>query len=324
MKIKKITLLCLLSLGFIACNSEWEDEVYTNYIGLKAPINSVGVTNIYLPYEENGEVIYNLPVIVGGSQMSGKDLDVRLEVDNDTLAILNEARYKQRKDLWYYQLDAKHYEFPSPTCHISADSCVGLFNIKFKFKDLDLMHKWVLPLAVAQGESYQPNPRKHYSKALLRIMPYNDYSGVYSGTDMRIYIENTTTNPVTLAKRMLYVVNQNSVFFYAGDISENLPDRDKYKIQLDFNNDGTLTAKALNDKINFLPVNRELVYETRIEKDETRPYIERHYTTIRLKYYYDDITTYGEEHPINYRVEGSMIMQRTINTLKPERDQIEW
>ena len=49
-----------------------------------------------------------------------------------------------------------------------------------------------------------------------------------------------------------------------------------------------------------------------------------HYTTVRFNYSYNDITTYGEQHPIKYRVECVMLMQRTIDTLKPERDQIQW
>ena len=33
-----------------ACNDEWEDEIYRKDIGLKAVINSQGVTSVYLPY----------------------------------------------------------------------------------------------------------------------------------------------------------------------------------------------------------------------------------------------------------------------------------
>lgn len=324
--IKFIVLSCMLILG-AACNEPWEEEVFTNYVGLKSPLNSSGVTNIYLPYEKDGKYIYQLPVVVAGSQMLGKNLEVNIVEYPDTLDILNEARYNERDDLYYKLLPKDYYEFPSSYCHIPADSCVGLFDIQFDFTGLDLRYNWVLPLRVAESDSYTPNPRKHFSKALLRIMPYNDYSGTYSGTDTRIFIEDFNSNPISLASRTFYVVDEKSVFLYAGDISVNLKDREKYKIKLTFEDDGNLTVKQFdeNNQIEFqLYKDHQPTYERRVEKDATRPHIERHYTTVRFNYSYNDITTYGEQNPIKYRVECVMLMQRTIDTLKPERDQIQW
>ena len=68
-----------------ACNNEWEDELYTQMVSLKAPYENQGVTNIYLRYKPNGEVTYKLPVIVSGSKVNEQNLDVHLGVDNDTL-----------------------------------------------------------------------------------------------------------------------------------------------------------------------------------------------------------------------------------------------
>ena len=97
--IKFIVLSCMLILG-AACNEPWEEEVFTNYVGLKSPLNSSGVTNIYLPYEKDGKYIYQLPVVVAGSQMLGKNLEVNIVEYPDTLDILNEARYNERDDLY--------------------------------------------------------------------------------------------------------------------------------------------------------------------------------------------------------------------------------
>lgn len=181
-----ILLLTLVLTG--ACNNEWVEEVYVQNVGLKAPVNSKGVTDVYLRYQANGEVTYRLPVIVGGSTMNERDLDVAIDVDPDTLIGLNEARWKQREDLYFQLLDKKHYEFASPTCHIPAGECQGLFDIKFKFSGLDLVDKWVLPLTILDSDSYDPNPRKNYRKALLRVMPFNDYSGAYGATNMFVYM----------------------------------------------------------------------------------------------------------------------------------------
>nr|WP_258530190.1 DUF4361 domain-containing protein [Bacteroides thetaiotaomicron] len=47
-----------------------------------------------------------------------------------------------------------------------------------------MSEKWVLPLQIVDDASYNyvAHPRKDYAKAILRIFPFNDYSGDYSGT----------------------------------------------------------------------------------------------------------------------------------------------
>lgn len=308
-----------------ACNDEWKDEIYRKEVGLKSVLNSQGVTDVYLRYKANGEVTYRLPVIVGGSQTNEQNLDVRIAVDNDTLADLNEARWKKRTDLYYQQLGEAYYELPSPTCHIAAGECVGLYDIRFKFVGLDLVDKWVLPLTIVDGPSYQANPRKNYRKALLRVMPFNDYSGSYSATSMNIYVEDNAS-AMTAASRTLFVVSEKQCFFYAGVISEELIDREKYKVVLTFNEDGTMTAKAADpaNEMNFQAVGQP-TYATSMMEDATIPYLEHHYTTLYLKYKYNDVTTYGIDTPIAYRAEGSLLMERKINTLIPDEDQaIQW
>ena len=47
-----ILLLTLVLTG--ACNNEWVEEVYVQNVGLKAPVNSKGVTDVYLRYRANG------------------------------------------------------------------------------------------------------------------------------------------------------------------------------------------------------------------------------------------------------------------------------
>ena len=62
--------------------------------------------------------------------------------------------------------------------------------------------------------------------------------------------------------------------------------------------------------------------------DATRPYLERRYVQIMFEYDFQDFTYGGsatEVIPIKYRVEGSMTLQRNINTQIPDEDQqIEW
>ena len=308
-----------------SCNNEWEDELYTQMVSLQATHEDEGVTNIYLRYKQNGEVTYKLPVIISGSNFNDRDLDVRLGVDNDTLKILNEERYQLRTDLHYKQLSEKHFEFASPTCHIPAGSSLETYEIKFKFKDLDLVEKWVLPLKVEENPSYIVNRRKGNGKALLRVMPFNDYSGTYSSTSMRIYLDLTGYDkPLIMNTRTAWVVDENSVFFYAGVTDEEDIHRSTYKIIATFKENGKLDVRVAdpNNPINFKLNDDNPTYEIKREADPTLPYLEHYYVTMYIKYSYNDITSMGKDTPIRYNVEGSMTMERQINTLMPPEDQI--
>lgn len=79
-----LSLLAVIVLG-TACNNEWEDEQYEQYVSFKAPIasGSDGVTTIYVRYKDNGKVTYQLPIIVSGSTVNSQDRDIHIAVDKD-------------------------------------------------------------------------------------------------------------------------------------------------------------------------------------------------------------------------------------------------
>ena len=65
-------------------------------------------------------------------------------------------------------------------------------------------------------------------------------------------------------------------------------------------------------------------YEIWEEKDAVLPYLVHRYYTIYMRYRYDDITTVPGK-VISYRAEGSLSMERKINSLIPDMDQqIQW
>ena len=100
--------------------------------------------------------------------------------------------------------------------------------IDFNLQGFDLLEKWVLPLTIVDdgASDYQSHPRKNYAKALLKVVPFNDYSGSYSTSTMEVYIRNangsTDNKPMVTNNRTAYVVDNNTIFFYAGLISEDL------------------------------------------------------------------------------------------------------
>lgn len=317
---------------FSACNNEWVEELYPHMVSLKAPVGGEGVADIYLRYHPSGEVVYDLPVLRSGLTLSDEAVDVNIVVDNDTLGILNEEKFQYRTDLWYSQLPEKYYELLSPVCHIPGGSNKELFQIKFKFEDLDLSQEWVLPLKIEDNSSYITNVRKGIHKALLHILPFNDYSGTYSAMAMNIYFIDTEDAPLVVDRRRAHVVDENTVFFCAGTKEDNAIDRADYKINVKFEEGqvdekgkkkGNLSVKAVNPQINF-EVEGQPTYEIWEEKDAVLPYLVHRYYTIYMRYRYDDITTVPGK-VISYRAEGSLSMERKINSLIPDMDQqIQW
>ena len=119
---------------FSACNDEWKDELYSHMISLKAPIGSEEVSDIYVRYKPNGEVVYDLPVLVSGSTPLDRDLNVRIAVDPDTLVALNLANYHElRKDLWYdyYLSKTMNLQHLPAICLQAQERNYSLSNLSF-------------------------------------------------------------------------------------------------------------------------------------------------------------------------------------------------
>lgn len=104
MKKLYIAIALLACIAFSACNDEWKDELYEQMISFKAPVDATGISNIYLRYNPDGVCSYQLPVIVSGTTDNANNLEVKIGVDNDTLDVLNIAKFLHRTDLYYRQL----------------------------------------------------------------------------------------------------------------------------------------------------------------------------------------------------------------------------
>lgn len=309
-----------------SCNDEWKDEQYEQYVSFKAPIGSEGVTPIYVRYKSDVSTPYQLPLIVSGSVNNSADRTVHIAVDSDTLKQLNFERFQSRSDHYYKELDSEHFSFPE-TVEIKKGENTSLLEINFSMKDVDLVDKWVLPLTILDDPSYNyvSHPRKHYKKALLRVIPFNDYSGRYSGTGLKVHLDGSE-NETPIVKETIpsYVVNENTIFFYAGNIDEERIDRGKYKIYAEFNNQGGVKFFSENSDIDFI-VNKDPSYVIMEEMDKVRPYLKHRYLTIHnIDYEYTDYTMIPNV-KIRYKVQGSLIIERKLNTQIPDEDQaIEW
>lgn len=338
-----IAMAGLLSLS--ACNDDWTQEQYARYVSFKAPLdtdgNSVGVTTVYVPftrfdennnpkYGEEGLSSYQLPLIVSGTTHHGSNLNVHVAL-SDTLPILNVERFSTREELWYKDM-SMFATFPE-TVNIAAGEDLGLLDIRFDFRNIDMVDRYVLPLTVVDNDGaygYLRNPRKNYATAMLRILPYTDYSGQYQATNVKFYIVSggvVDNEPGAMTTIDTYTVDQNTVFFYAGTFNEQSLLRKYFKVYAKFTpyeeggRRGTVRMWSENEDMKF--VQNKLGTFTILEQDdEVQTYIMRRTVIINdIDYTFDDYLS-APGSSITYNVQGNMAMERRLNTQMPEEDQI--
>lgn len=327
MKKSSIQLLLLMVLfACNACNDEWKEEQFEHYVSFKAPLESEGVANIYVRYKDGQKTTFLQPLEVSGSTTNGGNLEVRVGVDADTLGILNYQRFQTRQDFYYKQLDNGYFSIPQ-TVNIKSGENTALMAIDFSLKGIDMAEKWVLPLTILEDPAakYKINPRKHYKKALLRVNPFNNYSGTYSGTALKVVMDgHESETPIVKSQIRSYVVDENTIFFYAGNIDEDRKDRKNYKVFATFNETGGVTFRAENPNMKFA-VKKDASYTISEQMDAVRPYLLHRYITLNnVDYEFTDYTLVSTT-AIKFKVSGSLILERQLNTQIPDEDQsIEW
>lgn len=326
-------LLTTLLLG-TSCNDKWNDEQYVQLVSFKAPESDNNVSRIRLKYRDDS-IHYRLPLIVSGTMVNQRDLDVHVGLDTDTLLAFNLTNFGEgREDLWYKELDDSRYVF-TPVTRIPAGECTALVDIQFDFRGLDFSENWMLPLVVQDDPSYNyhSHPKLGFNNALLWLTPYNDYSGTFQTTALSVYA-NHSDQRLTVSTREAYVVDEKSVFFYAGAIDAGRPDRKYFKVKATFHPDetfvpeqgsievkkGTVTLEAMNpiDGMEFT-INSTPTYVVTEIMDTERPTLMRRVTTINnIKYtFYDPRESNA---PVFYEVNGTMSLQRNINTTIPDEE----
>lgn len=335
-KLFKLAICTVFAVGFFsACSDATDGELYTQMVSLTAPRNSEGVHDIYLNYTKMSQDTFKLPVVISGSTWNDKDLTLHIGVDNDTLAIFNVEKFNTRTDLYYKQLPEENYHFLSNTLQMPKGQSLKSFPIEFNLEGINLVEKWILPVTIEPDNSYTINTYKGRGHAMLRINVYNDYSGTYAANGMSIYYAGEEADqPAVVDTRKCWVVDENTVFFYAGTTWEEDENRAKYAVKVKFNEGvtdstntttGTISLSAAdeNNEIDFRP-DGDCTYRITRVADVNQPYLMHYYVTLYMGYYYNDITS-NPKSPIQYHATGSMTMERKINTLIPDRDQaIQW
>ncbi|WEK34744.1 MAG: DUF4973 domain-containing protein [Candidatus Pseudobacter hemicellulosilyticus] len=314
---KKIFYLLIVAGLFMgtSCSKEWTKELYMQEVSF---VRS-GVTLVYPKYQSaGGSVTMRVPVVLSGSTTNGEDIQVTIAIDRDSLNALNFERFRLREDLYFRELPEANYTFESMTTTIPAGSIQGYFNLTLKLEGLDLVDKYMLPLKIVSTSKSNVSTRRWFSRTLMHIVPFNDFSGKYSNAGLiwnRDVAENNQT-ALTTPHRNAWVVDERTVFFYAGNIDEEAYDRRKYKVYATFNADSTVSLRADDPAIHFS--HRAGSYTSQKEPDGVLPYLEITRITMNLEYWYSDIT--NPSFPINYRFVGPLTMERRRNTQIPEED----
>ncbi|MEA4975622.1 MAG: DUF4973 domain-containing protein [Paludibacter sp.] len=312
------TVIALLGITFYACEDEWKTEQYQKYVSF---VRS-GYTETYLNTNTpDGVIHYKIPVEISGSTMSDVNVTVEVDLDADTLVAHNRTMFYTRDDLFFRQLSDQYYSFPNGTSvTIPAGENIGYLDIDFRINNLDLVEKYILPLKITSTSEYVPSPKKHYKKTLMRIIPFNYFSGTYSAGAGTITAEGDAT-PTSMATREMRFVNDSTVFFYAGLCQEDARDRATYKVRAKFNADNTLTFTADSAKIEFTPVPEKCKWNIKEEMDALQPYLMIRTVTMELQYSYKDVS--NPNYTVKYTLKGSYTLERRRNTQIPEEDQQE-
>jgi hypothetical protein len=322
--------LCLL---FSACNDEWTDEQYEKSVSFVSSARR-DVVNVYLKYTASGVAPYKVPIVLSGSTGNDRNVEVQVSVDPDTMENFNKGRFQRQTQLYFKLLGEEYYEFPGgATATIPAGQDVGLLDVNFKLAGLDMVDKYILPLKIEATSGYPVAPRQGYAKTLMRIIPFNDFSGTYAPAAgvLKMLTKNSQSSVVKFdttpigtyeEEREARVVDDTTVFFYAGLVQELDSQRALYKIRMAFHANGKVTLTADSARIDFWQdTGAETgTYEVTVTTDPLAPYLERWNTIVSLTYKFTDYTNPAV--PITYLVEGyRMRMERKRNTLIPEQDQ---
>lgn len=314
---KRVYLLILSGLLIASsCTKEWRNELYKKEVSF---VKS-GVVSVYAKYKNQGGLLtVKVPVVLSGSTGNSDNIDVTIAIDKDTLNNLNFDRFRLRQDLYFQELPEANYSFKSKTTTIPGGSSQGYYDLDLKLQGLDLINKYILPIKIVSTSKDNASQRRWFSKSLMQIIPFNDFSGRYSNAGLiwNRDVAQSNQTALTTPYRTAWVVDDHTVFFFAGNIDEEAYNRKQYKIIAAFNADSTVTLSAPDATINFSQ--QQGSYSIKRKMDEVQPYLEKTYITLNLEYKYSDIT--NPAFPINYRFIGPLTLEIIKNIQIPDEDQ---
>lgn len=304
----KRTILFLLAATalFTACESnKLDDELFVKYV----LINQNGFREYDLNYINASVRDTIITVAVNGSSTLDRDIKVDLAINPDTLEGYNWEKYRNDRSLYHELLPEDCYSFSGENIVIEAGTEYTDIPIRFNLDKIDKEKSYVLPISIVSVSEYAI-AKPAYSTVLMHIVLSNAYSGNYSLSGTVREVATGDFIDVRMS-RTLRIVDPKTVSLYAGNTSERVANREKYRISMTVNADSTLTFTASDPEIIELksdapdldpknPRNKISVERTIDVQNSHKSYV---VTTFYM--YYNYIDKSDPTDPIEMRWEGS-------------------
>ena len=289
---KNLKYLFAVIAGFLAvaaCNQELPEELFTKTVLL----NQNGFREYDLPFLESSIKDTTVSVAVNGTSVLHQDVQVRLDVNVDTLAGYNWDQFRNDESLYYTLLPEECYEFTKDFVTIKADTEYTPVPIRFYLDKFDRSKNYVLPISIVEATEY-PIAEPRYSTVLMSLVLSNDYSGTYNVVGTLQEQGGDGSLDVQMA-RTLRAVDYETVSMYASNTSERYAKRENMRINMTVNADSTLTFTSVSPTLTLKPsaVNMDEKspcnrYFVKVSTDAQNSHKKYVVTTFYVKYQYID------------------------------------
>jgi len=250
MKPTKLILCLLTVLGLVACNEDdqFKGELYKKVIYVLSDDEQTFPAEHALGEETTGY----LTIYCGGTEHITSDVTVEIEHDDELLAEYNKRNFDIDESKFAQELPEDHYDIPSMTTVLKADSpdYYSLIPINIRPDGLNPDVSYMIPLRIKSVSAFEVNPDKQ--SVLYHVMLKNDYATIKettyyqtTGREIRNTSEGDIQSNVSIT-RIATPLTRNSIRMFAGThtyttTSVTPEEIDKYAMTVTFNEDNTLT-----------------------------------------------------------------------------------
>lgn len=313
---KKISMaLCtLMSMFIISCENLPDEQFEKRVVFTKN-----GFVDWEINYDETGLDTTNVSVSVSGTSVLGGDVTVDFVLNPDTLASYNLEKFRGKEELYYKILPNNCYKFLSENVTIKSGTEYALLPIEINMSNIDKYGNYVLPLRIDKVSSCSVG-LPLYTTVMMNILLKNSFSGFYNVSGKLKDKSDNSELDMASFKKTLRVINDNTCYLYIGNVEETNVNRATYIVEVTFNNNGTLSYKALNSEaISFSCPEPNLdsdinTWERTISQNTAGGKDDLLTIKLNMQYTYKDITDPAV--PIEREFKGALVMNTTTSKEK--------
>lgn len=293
MKCKVYSILFLVTVILSSCNN-LKDEQFEKYVIFARN----GFFERELEYKQGVTITTEISAAISGTDILKNDIQIGLTIDEKILAEHNFDKFRNDEALYYKILPTDSYQLQNKSITIKSGDEYGTEVITINPSNMDMYTDYVLPISIGSVSDYNIGEKK-YASMLMNIIFKNSFSGLYAmSAKLYDYSENVESS-LTMNSR-LRVVNANTCYMYAGNITESNVDKARYIINVQLKEDGTLNLSATNPDIEFV------AEPSNIESQVNVAEILDGEITLFVNYTYLDLSVPG--YPVKRKITGKLYM----------------